>query len=248
MIAIPSTRPRFSLLPRDALGAYLGLVAIAGGLLLLFFSLHLHRGFFSSAPGEFWILAGMVLIGELLTVKVRGYDEVPSSTPFAYALLMGFGTIPAVLIQAAASLLAEGKDRKSVLEVGFRIGQQALCLAVAGGVLAALTDLPRSGSPPLHPYELPGLFTAGGAYFVAYNLLTDVLPRAVSHESFQGLLRRDLGFRALTAAVFISLAPIILLTANFDVAMSLLLVLPLIAIYKGGRDAVFSDTGRYTTR
>jgi diguanylate cyclase (GGDEF)-like protein len=241
MIAIPSLRPRIGHFPRDPLGAYLGTVALAGGLLLLIFALRGNARFFSTAPPEFWTLAGMVLIGELLTVKIRGYDEVPSSTPFAYALLLAYGPVPAVLTQAGASLVAEIKDRKPVLRVGFRIGQQALCLAVAGAVLSGLTDLPRDGFPPLHPFEVPGLFTAGGAYFVVYNLLTDVFPAAVGRESLPGLLRRDLGFQALTAAVFISLAPIILLTTRFDLAMSMLLVLPLIAIYKGGRDALISE-------
>jgi diguanylate cyclase (GGDEF)-like protein len=220
---------------------YYALVALTGGLLLLVFSLGEHQRFFVTAPVEFWTLAGMVLVGELLTLKIRGYAEVPSSTPFAYALLLAYGTVPAVLTQAVASLMAEVKDRRPVLMVGFRIGQQALCLAVAGAVLSALTDLPRSGPSPLHPFEVPGLFTAGGAYFVAYNLLTDVFPGAISHEPLPRLLRQDLSFQALTAAVFISLAPIILLTTHFDLALSLLLVLPLIAIYKGGRDAVMSE-------
>jgi diguanylate cyclase (GGDEF)-like protein len=241
MIAIPSLRPRMGLFPRDPVSAYYALVALTGGLLILIFSLREEQAFFITAPAEFWTLAGMVLVGELLTLKIRGYDEVPSSTPFAYALLLAYGTVPAVLTQAVASLVAEAKDRRSVLRVGFRIGQQALCLAVAGAVLSALTDLPRLGPSPLHPFEVPGLFTAGGAYFVAYNLLTDVFPGAVTHESLPRLLRQDLGFQALTAAVFISLAPIILLTTHFDLAMSLLLVLPLIAIYKGGRDAVIGE-------
>jgi diguanylate cyclase (GGDEF)-like protein len=226
---------------RDALRTYLGFVALAGGVLLLIFALRGDPQFFRTAPAEYWILASMVLVGELLTVKIRGYDQVPSSTAFTYALLMAYGTVPAVLTQAAASLIAEVKDRKPILRVGFRIGQQAVCLAVAGGVLSALTDLPRSVSPPLEPLEVPGLFTAGGAYFVAYNLLTDVFPGAIARESLPRLLQRDLGFQALTAAVFISLAPIILLTTHFDLAISMLLVLPMIAIYKGGRDAVMSE-------
>jgi diguanylate cyclase (GGDEF)-like protein len=223
------------------MSAYYALIALMGGLLLLIFALHEDERFFATAPAEFWALAGMVLIGELLTINVRGYEEVPSSTPFTYALLLAFGTAPAVLTQAAACLVAETKDRRPVLRVGFRIGQQALCLGVAGAVLSVLTDLPRGGSPPLHPFEVPGLFTAGGAYFVAYNLLTDVFPRVAMRERLPALLQRDLGFQALTAAVFISLAPIILLTTHFDLAMSMLLVLPVIAIYKGGRDAVMSQ-------
>jgi diguanylate cyclase (GGDEF)-like protein len=60
-------------------------------------------------------------------------------------------------------------------------------------------------------------------------------------ESLRGVLQRDLTLQVLTAAVFISLAPIILLSAHLDLSLCLLLLLPMIAIYKGGREAVINE-------
>ena len=49
----------------------------------------------------FWILAGLCLVGEALPIRLtRGarYDEVTVSTVFAFAVLLTFGALPAMLV------------------------------------------------------------------------------------------------------------------------------------------------------
>jgi len=222
--------------------AYLLAVTLVGCSLLGAVAVDSASTFLPTAPAEFWVFAGLAVLGQMLTIKVRGYDEITSSTAFVYALLLLFGTTGAVLAQTASSLLTSVRDRKSVLQTSFALAQQTIAVVIAGVLLSALTDLPRpEATPPIAAYEVLGLFVAGGAYFLTTNLLAYVGPALLEGESLQGVLQRDLTLQVLTAAVFISLAPIILLAAHVDLSLCLLLLLPMIAVYKGGREAVMNE-------
>jgi diguanylate cyclase (GGDEF)-like protein len=222
--------------------AYLLAVTLVGCSLLGAVAVDSASTFLPTAPAEFWVFAGLAVLGQMLTIKVRGYDEITSSTAFVFALLLLFGTTGAVLAQTASSLLTSARDRKSVLQTSFALAQQTISVVIAGVLLSALTDLPHpEASPPIAAYEVLGLFVAGGAYFFTTNLLAYVGPALLEGESLQGVLQRDLTLQVLTAAVFISLAPIILLAAHVDLSLCLLLLLPMIAVYKGGREAVMNE-------
>jgi diguanylate cyclase (GGDEF)-like protein len=240
MSSHPVIRHRES--PLSAVDAYLLAVTLIGCAMLGAVAVDSASAFLPTAPAEFWVFAGLAVLGQMLTIKVRGYDEITSSTAFVYALLLLFGTTGAVLAQTASSLLTSARDRKSVLQTSFALAQQTISVVIAGVLLSALTDLPRpEASPPIAAYEVLGLFVAGGAYFLTTNLLAYVGPALLEGESLQGVLQRDLTLQVLTAAVFISLAPIILLAAHVDLSLCLLLLLPMIAVYKGGREAVMNE-------
>jgi diguanylate cyclase (GGDEF)-like protein len=228
--------------PLSALDAYLLTVTLVGFALLGAVAIDSASGFLPTAPPEFWVFAALAVLGQMLTIKVRGYDEITSSTAFVYALLLLFGTTAAMLAQMASSLLTSLRDRKPALQTSFALANQTIAVAVAGTLLSALTDLPRpDASPPIAAFEVPGLFVAGGAYFLTSNLLAYVGPAILEGESWRAVLHRDLTLQVLTAAVFISLAPIILLAAHLDLSLCLLLLLPMIAVYKGGREAVMNE-------
>jgi diguanylate cyclase (GGDEF)-like protein len=222
--------------------AYLLTVTLAGCALVGAVGVDTASEFLPRAPAEFWVFAGLAVLGQMLTIKVRGYDEITSSTAFVYAILLLFGTTAAVLAQTTSSLLSGMRDRKPVLQTSFALAQQTISIVIAGALLSALTDLPRpDASPPIAAFEVPGLFVAGGAYFCTTTLLAYVGPALFEGESLRGILHRDLTLQVLTAAVFISLAPIIVLAAHLDLSLCLLLLLPMIAVYKGGREAVLNE-------
>ncbi|MGH2978517.1 MAG: diguanylate cyclase domain-containing protein, partial [Solirubrobacterales bacterium] len=226
----------------SALDAYLLVVTLVGCALLGAVGVESASDFLPTAPAEFWVFAALAVLGQMLTIKVRGYDEITSSTAFVYAILLLFGPTAAVLAQTASTLLTGLRDRKPVLQTSFGLAQQTISILVAGTLLSALTDLPRpDASPPIAAFEVPGLFVAGGAYFLTTILLAYVGPALLEGESLRGILQRDLTLQVLTAAVFISLAPIIVLAAHLDLSVCLLLLLPMIAIYKGGREAVINE-------
>jgi diguanylate cyclase (GGDEF)-like protein len=217
-------------------------VTLLGCALLAAVAVDTASNFLITAPASFWVFAALAVLGQMLTIKVRGYDEITSSTAFVFALLLLFGTMAAVLAQTASSLLTSMRDRRSVLQASFALAQQTISVVVAGLLLSGLTDLPRpDASPPIAAFEVVGLFVAGGAYFLTTNLLAYAVPAILEGESLRGVLQRDLTLQVLTAAVFISLAPIILLAAHVDLSLCLLLLLPMIAVYKGGREAVLNE-------
>src|SRR4051812_40721369 len=64
----------------------------------------------STSDPVFWILAALCLVGEALPIRLtRGarYDEVTVSTVFAFAILLHFGALPAMLVFGAATLIVD---------------------------------------------------------------------------------------------------------------------------------------------
>ena len=71
---------------------------------------------------RYWLFAALVLVGELLPIDVphRGErDRVTSSGAFAFAMLMLFGVLPAVVTYAGASVIADAVARLSIPEMAF---------------------------------------------------------------------------------------------------------------------------------
>jgi 4-amino-4-deoxy-L-arabinose transferase-like glycosyltransferase len=88
--------------------------------------------FLDDAPLTFWVLAGFLLVGELLPIKVPGHDdEVTTSTSFTAALLVSVGLAPTALAQAVASLVADVVVRRPPLAAAFNVGQTTLALVAA---------------------------------------------------------------------------------------------------------------------
>jgi diguanylate cyclase (GGDEF)-like protein len=199
--------------------------------------------FFRHAAPEYWVLFAFTIVGELLTIRVARHDEeVTSSTAFVFAILLSFGVAPAVLAQAIASLLADGRDRKTPLRAAFNLGQQTISVLAAGEALAVFTDLPESGlSQIFATANAPGIAIAAGVYFLSNNILAGIAPALAKREPIFHYLTGDLAFQALTAGIFLSLAPIVVVTAHFQILMVAFLALPMIAIYRGGRDAVLME-------
>src|SRR6476620_11994140 len=59
---------------------------------------------------RYWLMALLVLAGELIPIDVPrrdGFDRVAISTAFAFAVLLEFGLLPAVVAYAAASMIAD---------------------------------------------------------------------------------------------------------------------------------------------
>src|SRR5207244_2017560 len=92
--------------------AAIGLATMLG--LLVKTSLHT----VTESPTLFWSLVAMVALGEFFPIKVpRRYaieareDEITTSTTCALAILIGYGTAPAVFALAIGSALADAWTR-----------------------------------------------------------------------------------------------------------------------------------------
>ena len=94
--------------------------------------------FLSSAPPAFWVFTGLVLMGQMLTIKVRGFDEITSATSFLFALLMLYGLSAATLALLGASVVSAARDDRPVLHKSFALGLQIVALSLSAAVLAVL--------------------------------------------------------------------------------------------------------------
>jgi diguanylate cyclase (GGDEF)-like protein len=238
--ALPSVK--FESRSLEPLETYLLAVTLGGSALFVAVVGQNAAEFLSTAPSAFWVFTGLVVLGQMLTIKVRGFDEITSATSFLFALLLLFGLPAASFALLCSSVVSATRDHRPVLHKSFALGLQLIALSLAAAALAVLTNLPRPhASPPLEPFEVPGLFVAGGVYFLTKNFFAQMMPAVIAGEPWRAVMRQDLTLQMLTAAVFISLAPIILLAADASLSMCLLLLLPMVAIYKGGKQAVLNE-------
>jgi diguanylate cyclase (GGDEF)-like protein len=241
--SIASLHGRPRVLGLQPLSLYLIGVSALGILMLAALTVSSGAAFLESAPREFWVFALFVVLCELVRIKILGRaEEITSATSFVFAALLAFGTAPAALAQSVASMTADAVGRKPALRSAFNLGHQMVAVAASGAVLTLLSDLPRGDRfQPFTAQDFPVIVASAATYFFVNYLLAGVASAFSARAPVRERLRRDFGFQVLTAAVFLSLAPLIVVAARFDLLTLSLLVLPLIAIYKGGRDALLTE-------
>lgn len=223
---------------------YLALVTLVGLLVLANLAPegidHLGEG-----TDVFWVLAGLVALGELLPLRVPRRDaEVTISTAFAFAVLVGFGLPVAALVMALSSAASDVVRRRSALRLAFNVGQYTLSLAAAAWVLGFFPDAVNAGNAAqFDAGTLALVLAAGVAFFLVNNTLPGIASALADHEPVLPHLREDVVFQASTAAVLLGLAPMVLVAAHDSLALVPLLFLPLAAIYVGGWQAALNDHG-----
>ena len=184
----------------------------------------------------FWLLAAMVLAGELLPITIPRHDDVEeftTSTTFAFALVLAIGTGPAVLTLAAASALADLVHRKVWWKVLFNLGQYAVSIGAAGLVYWSL-----GGSSALGLADVGPLAASAATFFVLNYVLPGVGIALASADPILASLRADAAFQAGAAAPLLALAPVVIIVAERHPAWSATVILPLAAVYVGARIAV----------
>jgi diguanylate cyclase (GGDEF)-like protein len=241
--SLRSLNARSRVLGLEPLSIYLVGVSALGIVMLAVMTVSRGAEFLDSAPRGFWVFALFVVLCELVRIKILGRaEEITSATSFVFAALLAFGTAPAALAQSAASITADAVGRKPALRSAFNLGHQMVAVAASGAVLTLLSDLPRGDQlQPFTAQDFPVIAASAAAYFLVNYLLAGIASALSARAPVVERLRGDFGFQVLTAAVFLSLAPLIVVAARFDLLTLSLLVLPLIAIYKGGRDALLTE-------
>jgi diguanylate cyclase (GGDEF)-like protein len=224
------------------LKVYLRLVGATGGAVLAGLVLD-HGWSLRHMTVVHWVLIAFLVIGELMPIRLAGHDdEVNTSSAFSFALMASFGLAPAALAQATASVLADLRLRKSLDSTVFNVGQYTISLAAAGGTMQLLSHLPREMSgAPLTGYELIVLALCGLVFFVINNTLAGAAYALLERNSIIEHLREDLSFQAWTAALVLGFSPLVIAVAYYDELLLPFLLLPLLAIYRSGRDARRSE-------
>ena len=196
------------------------------------------------APAQFAVLVALVVLGELLPIKLPRRDEdeeLTTSATFSFALLISSGPAGAVLALALAELFAYFFRSKPLARSTFNIGQSTLALVAAGLVLSWLTEVPRGEPPFFVTGDLPGIFSATAVFFLVNTTLTGTWWARRHEVPVLDHLRRDLVFRAGVAGASLALAPVVVVAAEHSLPLILVLLLPIVALYKGGRQAALSE-------
>src|SRR3954447_6601669 len=235
-------RRRLSIPPLERYVLAVVLAGVAALALVLVFD---HDQLAMLGNREVLLFADCALIGELVPLKVvtRGVEgEVSTSTTFAFATLIAAGCAPAVSVLVAASFRADGLRRKAPLKLLFNGCQYALSMSVTALVMRALTDAPRlTGSFHFAPGDLPGILIAASIFFLVNSALVATVIALAQGARVGRYLVQDCFFQVSTGGLMLGLAPMVALAADFALPSVALLLLPLLAVHRGGREAIAKE-------
>jgi diguanylate cyclase (GGDEF)-like protein len=126
--------------------------------------------------------------------------------------------------------------------VRFNVGQYTLSMAAAYGVLRAFSGAPHVGSArPFTGGELPVVLLAAAVFFVVNTSVVGTAVARYQNVPIGRYFRNDALFTAITGAVLLCLAPIVVATAVYATALVPLLMAPIVAIYRAGRSAARTE-------
>ena len=218
-----------------SLDGYVTLVTVTGCSLLVWFS-----GWSTLADGTrqsaFWMLAALLLVGEIFPISVpRGgeVDEITASTTFSFALLIACGTPAAVVAQVLASVTADLILRKSMWKVAFNAGQYALSLGAAGLIYRGTGGTSALDAGTLVPFAL-----SAAAFFALNTVITDVAVAGSIGSKLSSYIAKDLVFQAQATLPLLALAPVVVAAADASIWLIPLATAPAAAVWWGTRLAV----------
>jgi diguanylate cyclase (GGDEF)-like protein len=213
---------------------YCGTVAAVGLALLGFLLVSEGADIRQHLSWVFLIFAAFVGFGELYPLRIpRGDAEgaITTSTTFAFAILLAFGTTPAVLILALASAIADIIDRRAWWKVAFNIAQYTLAMSAAGLVL----NLQLHQTDDLPHFNLQTLLTvlaAGAVFFMLNVAITAVAVALIQHMPLLAFFRQDVLFHASTTGALVAISPIVVVSAEHSLALIPLIAVPMLIAYK----------------
>jgi signal transduction histidine kinase len=188
------------------------------------------------ASAAFWLFSGFLLAGELFQISIPHggeVDEITTSTTFAFALLIAFGTGPAVLAQAVASMLSDLVYGKPAWKTLFNAGQYAVSLGVAGWLYTALGGGHAVRTSILVPFAL-----AAVVFFLLNAIITDVGLGLSLQIPIVGYLLRDLQLQVFVTPTLLALAPVVVAASEITLWLVPLSAVPAVAVYWGTRQAL----------
>ena len=190
-------------------------------------------------PAAFWVIALLVLLGELRPVRTAGtYDSqgTVTSTAFVFAILYLWGLWPALLLQAGVTITSELVKRKRTWIMFFNVGQYVLSVTAAWAamVIVGLPDGLVAAQRTLHGADLLWVLPS----WVVWFIVNDVLVAGVAGDegmTFLEALREDILFYIVTSAAVLALSPLVVLAAESSGWYVPLLLIPMFAVHKTAR-------------
>jgi diguanylate cyclase (GGDEF)-like protein len=183
----------------------------------------------------FWIVAGLIVLGELKPIITPGSTETTGaaiSTTFTFATVIYAGLPTALLLQAVATIASGVLRRRALHRNAFNVGQYTLSFTASGLTLLAfgITASPSHVWVPEGADLLP-MALAGTAYFLVNSLLVNAAIAFHERGSIIKAMRWNLGLQLLVHSALLGLAPLVAVTMGRSAAFVPLFVLPFIAVY-----------------
>jgi diguanylate cyclase (GGDEF)-like protein len=191
------------------------------------------------------LLVLCAIVAELTPLKVvlRAKEgEITASNTFAFALLILYGPAPAALAFAMGTIVADGIRRRPPERIAFNASQYILTVAGSGLALSALSGLPHLHDPTsLQTSDLLGIVAAAVVFHALNSSFVAGAIALTERIGFWRYLASDLFLQGSTAGLLLGLSPVLVITADFSLLVLPLLFLPLLAIHRGGRQAIAKE-------
>jgi hypothetical protein len=226
---------------RRRVGTYTAIVTVAGFAWLVAAGPAAARAA-ARDPAPVLLLAALVLTAELMPLELGRpgtRDSTTMSQPFAFALVLGWGTPAGVVALGVCSALADLAGGKAARKVLFNSAQLAIALGAAGAVYGL-----AGGNPPDHgpaPVSLPAFAAAALAFFVVNNLLVEAVLVLAGGTPALDRVRQGVGLRAWVSAMLLGMAPVATVVAQTSLGLVPILGLTTAAVYLACRGAIRAD-------
>jgi diguanylate cyclase (GGDEF)-like protein len=195
------------------LWTHLAVVTAAGAFALAVALTQLHGLRLLASHPLFWIVALLVVAGEIWPIVTpgRSLPESPvASITFGFAALLFWGFGVAVLLRTVATVLVSAAQRNGPHRIAFNVAEENLSLWAASGVLA-LTGY--ASSPVLQRVptgrELPVILAAGAAYFTVNYCLVGSAVALYARAPMLWSLRTGLAYQGFVYLVMLAAAPLV---------------------------------------
>jgi len=193
----------------------------------------------AKVTASFWVIAALVLLGELRPLKTAGGyhpQGIVTSTAFVFAMLYLWGPWVALLLQAGATVVSQMSKRRPPWVMFFNVGQYSLSLVAAWSVME-LAGLPLG----VHGGSVDVQLTGGDLWWmvpawVVWFFVNNVLVSAVSAADLTGGFRQaffqDFWYYVVTSAAVLALSPLVAFASEVSPWYVPLLLIPLFAVHK----------------
>jgi diguanylate cyclase (GGDEF)-like protein len=185
----------------------------------------------------FWVLAAMVLLGDLWPIVTPGRSnmEAPlASVTFCFGALIAWGLPVAVLLRGTSALVTLLARRKAPHRAAFNAAAATLGMAAGGGTLYVLCGRLASPTHPWSPHNSAvwRLLLAGAACFAVSYVLISIAIALHAREPVLPALARALPYEAIVNLVLFATAPLVaVVISTKSPLLMLLFIFPLGAIY-----------------
>ncbi|WUR61169.1 EAL domain-containing protein [Micromonospora chokoriensis] len=191
----------------------------------------------SGLPVAFWTMAVLAVVCDARPFVPPGRRQTSAvfpSTCFTFAILLGWGLGPAVVVQAVGVIVSGWRMRHAAWRTAFNVGQYACALAAAYGVIQLGSGTIFSGGR-LHWTDVAAVGGATLAWFVVNYGLVSWAVRLRFGDRWWPTLRQGLGFELLSTGSLLLLAPVLVAAARVSAALIPLVLVPLFAVYRMAR-------------